>query len=166
MLCPPLSVFAQQATVAPAAPAAFSFKSDPVTRNGDDTTETYTVLSTEAPSSKLVGQKIQLRIEGVHPGGGTFTHTLVIFTGKFKTVGATEAVVADIFRRFLAGPVTAGQEFGQIGNINLGGAMHFVAESADRLNYKIAVPGKEDNLGHFSRADVQTFLPILAGTGG
>ncbi len=128
-------------------------------------TKTYTVLSTEPLSSKLPGQKIQLRIDGVRAGGGTSTHTLVINTGKFKTVGATEAVVADIFRRFLAGPAAPGQEFGQIGNINLGGAMHFVAESTDRLDYKILTPGKEDNLGHFSREDVQTFLPILTGKG-
>ena len=164
LLCSPLAVHAQQSTVAPAAPTEFSFKSNPVVKQ-DGVTETYTVLSTQPPSSKLVGQKLQLRIEGASPSH-TFIHTLNINTGKFRTVGAMEKYVADVFRRFLAGPVAAGQEFGQIGNVNLGGEIHFVAESADQLNYKIVTPGKEDNLGHFSREDAQVFLPILAGTNG
>ena len=162
LLCSPLAfAHAQQPSAAPDATPAFTYRSNPVVRQSGGTTQTYLVLATEPPSSKLVGQKIQLRIEGVNPGH-TSTQTLVIYTGKFKTVGATEKIVTDIFWRFASGPVVAGQELGRIGNVNLGGEMRFVAASADQLDYKIVMPGKENDLGHFTRADVVTFLPLLA----
>ena len=131
-----------------------------VVKNDNGTTTDYSILGTQPFDSKLVGQMIELRIESAEPGK-TSTHTLDIHTGKYRSVASMGTFVADIFRRFLAGPVAAGQEIGKIGDVRYGNVIQFTAASPDHLDYSVITPGTQKPLGHFTRADVQAFLTLI-----
>lgn len=166
-------VFAQQSAQTTTAVATATVPADPfsislgqTTQTADDTQTTYRVLATQPATSKLVGQKLRFTFDRTTPKGNA-TRLLTINTGQHKTVAQMTAFVGDIFRRFLAGPATAGQEFGKIGDVKYGGEIHFTADAPDSLSYQITTPaGPSSGSSHFDRADVQAFANILAGKTG
>ena len=164
----PSWVHAQDAA-APSEPAtvtasAFSYELGHAENSREGVSATYSVRATQPFDSKLASQKIQLERNGSSPGVTTH-RTLVVNTGKYKTVGADERVHRrGLFAAFYRRRPRPGQELGKIGDVRYGGEIRFVAASADQLDYHVVSSTGQDNAGRFDGADVQAFLSILAGT--
>lgn len=150
-------------TEAPAALApldVFAFEIGHAARAG----AVYTVEATQPATSKLTGQKVRLKIvESV--GLDRTTRYFTLATGKHKTVAQLNAVVTEIFRRFLATPPPAANaELGKIGDLRYGGEVRFVVESPDSLRFDNLAPNEPPRPSHYSRADIEALLIALTGS--
>jgi hypothetical protein len=160
---------------APAQPLAFSVVGRAVVQSRPDLEVVYTLASTAPVTSRAANQKIRLAIEetGLRDvtlddgqtvqRQGSSSRNVSINTGKFKTVGQLNAMVAGIFRRFLAldRATVPNQELGKIGDVRYGGELRFMAESPKTLRFDYEPRTAPDRAIRFSRADVQAFLGLL-----
>ena len=142
---------------APAPAEAFPFEIGRVA----EATTVYTINASQPATSKLTGQKIRLKIVE-KTGADTNTSYYTLATGKYKTVAQLDALLVEIFRRFLASPPSvSGKELGKIGDLKHGGEVRFVAASADMLSFDKFSPNEPVRGTVYSRADVRGLLAAL-----
>ena len=155
---PPEAPTAPGAQAAVTPDAAFAFEIGHAAKAGT----VYSVYATQPATSKLTGQKIRLKFVEIL-GNNRTTHYFTMATGRHKTVADIDAILTNIFRRFVSEPVTVNQELGKIGDLSQGGEIRFVTESADTLRFDNFRPNAPVASSHYRRADIEAFLAALTG---
>ncbi len=164
-----LAIPAQAQQTAPSAPDASAvsasvgdlpFEIGHATKSG----AVYTITATQPATSKLVGQKVCIKVVDT-TGTSTTTRYYAVATGKFKTVAQLDTILSEIFGRFLSSPAPAApnQEIGKIGDVKHGGEVHFFADPSNRLRLDSLHPGEPTHTSYYSRADVEALQAALTG---
>ena len=90
----------------------------------------------------------------------TSRQTTSFRTGTSKTVGQTFDFLAVIYRKFIANP-TPGISLGELGSVEKGGAVEFIAVSPRVLRLVFKSETSATTTSDFSRADVENYLTLL-----
>ena len=159
-VCHPPSLFAQTATVAPAAAVSSeTFDCDLGSRQVSGAA--YSVKATQPVDSKLKSQRVRFTAVVPHAGGST-TRYFTVNTGKYKTVAQLNATLREAFAKYLGG-APANTEVGKVGDIKYGGEIRFVVESPDVLLYNTTTPGEPNASMKLSKEEVTAYVSILGG---
>lgn len=132
-----------------------AFPLEPLTADG----VTYS-LSASGDASENSGQ-VRLLVVSENPkDAGAAVVTLR--TGKQKTVGDLYGLLSEAFGRFAAGGVPPETVLGKLGDVNHGGAVHFVFEDSATFRFDFLYPDGTGSASNLSDTDVAMFAQILA----